>query len=361
MRDAAQLKGDCDELREAAEQTAKKLAKAQSEAEQVAELKERLAALSEKLAKAEAAPAPSCSAAAHYYNRYADSAPANTPAQVDAFLKALLLLCAEIPGAGPEKQFEDMYDKLIDDVNMRMAMDKSEGVVYGRPEAEAEVRVALLWSTGPEGCAEYEKQPREFCTWLNHVLVYEGCDRPLKLALPFVRTLNRFCVTAPRVGYGDAAPEGRWPGEEMDDVWGRIRKNDWKLFRGGSMPIKHKDWFKPRRVFRQPRYTATSLRQDKAKEFARMRTKGTDGEIPVVWVVLIDKDRKCCHVNHLGDRFSMCTKEDELLFPPHSVFTVVGVGIDKPWYEFGSTLYITIEAAADNKEHPLDLPVAPWC
>eukprot|EP01062_Namystynia_karyoxenos_P061338 TRINITY_DN5350_c1_g1_i1.p2 TRINITY_DN5350_c1_g1~~TRINITY_DN5350_c1_g1_i1.p2 ORF type:complete len:175 (+),score=45.41 TRINITY_DN5350_c1_g1_i1:408-932(+) len=170
-----------------------------------------------------------------------------------------------------------------------------------------------------------------------------------------IRTLNEFCVTVPRRPGGGAAGM-RWSGDIMKDAWIMIGRNGWKVYRGGGLPPDMKDWFAPGLVYRQPRYVPASLKRDVAVEFAE-REGSKKGCIPVVWEIEIDEERKCCHMNYLGTKYSFFP-EDEILFAPCSVFRVKAVTPAPPGSK--EPLRITIWAAPDNQEHPLDLPVSPW-
>ena len=76
----------------------------------------------------------------------------------------------------------------------------------------------------------------------------------------------------------------------------------------------------------------------------------------MLWRVRIDPDRKCLHVNLVTK--SNVPGEEEYLFAPYSAFTVLSA----TWN--GGTVArpheIELLAAADNKEEPEDLPLAPW-
>jgi hypothetical protein len=53
--------------------------------------------------------------------------------------------------------------------------------------------------------------------------------------------------------------------------------------------------------------------------------------------------------------------EDEFLFAPYSVFTVVSVTFPASGKPTASNpIVIVLQAAIDNKEEPEDLPLSPW-
>ena len=74
------------------------------------------------------------------------------------------------------------------------------------------------------------------------------------------------------------------------------------------------------------------------------------------WLVRIDPDLKCVHVN-LVKRANV-PGEEEYLFAPYSVFTVL-----RSTWNAGTTAdphEVELLAAVDNKGEPEDLPLAPW-
>ena len=106
------------------------------------------------------------------------------------------------------------------------------------------------------------------------------------------------------------------------------------------------------RKYRQPAYLATSFSEAVARRFIAMRG-GTDC---VLWRVRIDSVRKCVHVNLVKN--SNVPGEEEYLFAPYSVFTVLSA----TWNAGTAAAPHEIEllAAVDNKAEPEDLPLAPW-
>ena len=80
--------------------------------------------------------------------------------------------------------------------------------------------------------------------------------------------------------------------------------------------------------------------------------------VKVRWLVRIDPERKCRHVNLVTKRVPGLPDEQEYLFAPYSVFTVVsvkwGTGTDVDPH------VIELLAAPDNKECSDELPLAPW-
>ena len=76
----------------------------------------------------------------------------------------------------------------------------------------------------------------------------------------------------------------------------------------------------------------------------------------MLWLVRIDAERKCVHVN-LVKRSNM-PGEEEYLFAPYSAFTVVSAE-----WNAGTTAsphVIELLADVDNRGAAEDLPLAPW-
>ena len=101
-----------------------------------------------------------------------------------------------------------------------------------------------------------------------------------------------------------------------------------------------------------PGVMATSFSRDVALGFLRRSTMPAK----VLWLIRIDPERKCVHVNLVQK--SNVAGEQEYLFAPYSVFKVVsvkwGAGTDEDPY------IIELIAAPDNKAEPENLVSAPW-
>eukprot|EP01062_Namystynia_karyoxenos_P023767 TRINITY_DN1920_c0_g1_i13.p1 TRINITY_DN1920_c0_g1~~TRINITY_DN1920_c0_g1_i13.p1 ORF type:complete len:735 (+),score=196.70 TRINITY_DN1920_c0_g1_i13:82-2286(+) len=291
-----------------------------------------------------AAPRTLAEAVARFFSRYSVTRPAKRVEQVDNWVKDILVDCSELPGAGPLEEFLEMYEEL------RKAVDAKPPSTDAHPVA---ARAARFWTAGdlPQGGmhggpsmnATYKGREIEFCTWVGHAVCF-GSEELLERVVPYLRTLNLFCVT-------------RRGGHDMAPVWEKLRRNSWRLYRGSGFDAAHRDWYRPGLVFRQLRAVASSLKRDTALDFAMRGFE--NGEWPVLWVIEIDSEPPHCHhVNHLGPGISFYPTEDEFLFPNASVFTVVRV----EWQEErrgDRPSLIVLRAARDNRDHPLDLPVAP--
>ena len=123
-------------------------------------------------------------------------------------------------------------------------------------------------------------------------------------------------------------------------------------FRGGGFNERYRSFFATKRTFRQPTYLATSFSQDVAESFMRRSPEATK----ILWLIRIDPDRKCLHVNLV--RQTNAVGEAEYLFVPYSVFTVLraswNAGTDSEPH------IVVLMAAVDNKVEAEDLPLAPW-
>ena len=76
----------------------------------------------------------------------------------------------------------------------------------------------------------------------------------------------------------------------------------------------------------------------------------------VLWLIRIDPERKCVHVNLVQK--SNIVGEQEYLFAPYSAFTVISAK-----WAAGTAAdphIIELSAAPDNKAAPEDLALAPW-
>ena len=118
--------------------------------------------------------------------------------------------------------------------------------------------------------------------------------------------------------------------------------------------MRYKDFFAAGREFRQPAYLATSFSQATADGFI---ARSSDPQ-KVRWIVRIDPERKCAHVNLVTKRVPGLPDEQEYLFVPYSAFTVARVAWNAG--TVAAPHVIEIVAAADNREAAEDLPLAPW-
>ena len=83
------------------------------------------------------------------------------------------------------------------------------------------------------------------------------------------------------------------------------------------------------------------------------------------WEVLLDPrgldspEFRCRHVNFLQNTQLPVEVEEEFLFTPYSVFTVLSLHVpDRPSVQ--DPVVVQVQAAMDNTEEAEDLPLAPW-
>jgi hypothetical protein len=106
---------------------------------------------------------------------------------------------------------------------------------------------------------------------------------------------------------------------------------------------------------------ATSFSEDVAYRFLYM--KFAEGETPVKWIVELDPrgrdalQYRCKHVNFCEN--SDVPGEEEFLFAPYSVFTVISLTAP-PAPTDEHPVVVRWQAAVDNLKESEDLPIAPW-
>eukprot|EP01127_Copromyxa_protea_P015167 TRINITY_DN4321_c0_g1_i1.p1 TRINITY_DN4321_c0_g1~~TRINITY_DN4321_c0_g1_i1.p1 ORF type:complete len:209 (+),score=25.98 TRINITY_DN4321_c0_g1_i1:661-1287(+) len=123
-----------------------------------------------------------------------------------------------------------------------------------------------------------------------------------------------------------------------------------KLYRGSCLPPDVlTNFFQPGVTYRCPMYLASSVSRTVAERFT-LRSQVQKLQ-KVLWVIHLDPELKCWHVNHVER--TNCPGEEEFLFVPYSVFTVIEIVAGNP-------LEIHLEAAFDNKDHREDLPLCTW-
>ena len=113
--------------------------------------------------------------------------------------------------------------------------------------------------------------------------------------------------------------------------------------------------------YRVPGFLATSLRREIAAAFAFKAGVANPSHPCAIWRITFDprgKEHPEYRVRHMAlVSKTLVVGEQEYLFTPYSVFTLVSVkwraGLIEP-HEF------TIRAARDNKEEDECLPLTPW-
>ena len=181
----------------------------------------------------------------------------------------------------------------------------------------------------------HQLRGREFCSVLNEA-VRDDDPETIKLAATLTRAITQLCVT----------PDGREPQPPFPPGF--------VCHRGGGFDDRYRDFFVAGREFRQPAFLATSFRESTADFFMSRSTMPSK----VKWLVRIDPERKCRHVNLVTKRAPGVPDEQEYLFAPYSVFTV----LTATWRAGTDTDPHLIEllAAPDNIGPSEKLPLAPW-
>jgi len=181
------------------------------------------------------------------------------------------------------------------------------------------------------------KKKTEFCSILNEFIRNDQIE-----AIDHVSTishcLNLLCV----IGRHDPI-KIKWP-------------DSYILYRGGGLPDDKKFFFQIGKKYRCPMFLATSTNEETSQKFCR-RAQIESKLPPVLFEFEIDKKYKCYHVNYV-DKTNI-PGEDEFLFSPYSVFTVISVNFkEEPnWME---PHRIRLQAAVDNLIEKENLPLSPW-
>jgi len=187
-----------------------------------------------------------------------------------------------------------------------------------------------------------DSHKRELCSILNEA-IREDIPECMPQVAMVARAINELCVVR-------RSPAGlRFPPGGV-------------CWRGGGLPDAHRPFYVPQKKYRVPGFLATSFSEDTAEEFLYRAHK--DNKWPAVkWVVELDPrgerqfKYRCKHVD-LVQR-SNVPGEEEFLFAPYSVFTVLEAHWACPATEDDPHV-VRLQAAIDNRKEPEDLPLAPW-
>jgi hypothetical protein len=132
-------------------------------------------------------------------------------------------------------------------------------------------------------------------------------------------------------------------------------------WRGTGFEDAHRDFFTPGKTYRVPGFLATSFSRAVAERFIFNNATAL-GKPAVLWKVHVNPEgehqpgKLCRHVNYVAK--THVQGEQEYLFTAYSVFTIRQV----TWSvnPQATPHEIELDAALDNQEHSLDLPLAPW-
>ena len=182
----------------------------------------------------------------------------------------------------------------------------------------------------------------ELCSMINRALRDDAPEVMPSLAV-MVRGINVMCITRRKPSEQKLPPAMR-------------------TFRGGELPMQHVEFYRlgVGKKYRVPGYLATSFSERVAHAF--LYNKFAEGKTPVKWIVEMDargRDDpvfKCKQVNFVGTN---TLGEEEFLFAPYSVFTVLEVRV--PLHPSDDdAVVVRVQAAADNLREDEGLDLAPW-
>ena len=241
------------------------------------------------------------------------------PMELGVILSELIRAYCKTQGIDWKEEGQPFFRKL-----QREAMTNAEELIGEIPQAAQRMWTSALRLRG-----------REFCYILN-AAVRSDLEELSDPTAGLTRAINLLCVTA----------------AGSTDLQAAVHPADNVCFRGGGFDDRYRSFYVSGRHFRQPAYLATSFSRAVASEFIGR----SDMPSKVLWLVRIDPQRKCLHVNLV--KRSNVHGEEEYLFAPYSAFTVIRVQWNAGSIE--SPHVIELLAAVDNKEAPEDLPLAPW-
>ena len=179
-----------------------------------------------------------------------------------------------------------------------------------------------------------------------NAVIRDDIEEEVQAAAIFFRGINTRRVT--RIRSGNIDPSFPRNGE----TW-----------RGGGFRSQHRAFFEGMvgKKYRVPGFLATSAKRSIAVKFAFAAFEEDSSHPHVIWRVRVDPRGKM-HSEHRVKHMTFVSKtlvegEDEYLFAPYSVFTLVSAewsdSLRKP-HEF------TVQAARDNKMEDENVPLTPW-
>jgi ubiquitin len=169
--------------------------------------------------------------------------------------------------------------------------------------------------------------------------IREDSDPMVTHAAKLARCINELCV--------DPRPP---PGDDAMRTSSRIARK--QVYRGTGFSSVCQSFFAVGVTYRAPMYLATSLSRAVAERFMRDDT----ADEHCLWTVLMEADVDMYNAS-LVQRTHF-VGEQEYLFTPYSVFSVVSVD-----WRAGTTAApheITLRASPDNRRESETLPTAPW-
>jgi ubiquitin len=191
----------------------------------------------------------------------------------------------------------------------------------------------LLWTSATTGTVG------KSLFGILQLAIREDSDPMVTHAAKLARCINELCV--------DPRPP---PGDDAMRTSSRVARK--QVYRGTGFSSECKSFFVVGVTYRAPMYLATSLSRSVAERF--MRDGSADEHC--LWIILMDRDVDMYNASLVQK--THFAGEQEYLFPPYSVFTVVAVN-----WRAGTTAApheITLRASPDNRRESETLPTAPW-
>jgi len=242
----------------------------------------------------------------------------------------------------PSKSFEILSAvfKIIEYYCIKTGIQSSLGEVFYRDlEKEAFNQKHELLGEIPYACQRLWTSAlctigKEFCSILNYLIREDDKEIMSEVCL-LCKGINKLC-TEGRVSKTLIA----WP-------------KNYILYRGAGLPDKYRPFFIKGKKYRVPHFLATSREISTSKSFCKRQNNPC-----ILYYFHVDKTNGCCHANYV-DRTNV-DGEDEFLFSPYSVFTVV----DNPIWKNNPTWVepheVHLLVAVDNKLENEMLPLSPW-
>jgi ubiquitin len=198
-----------------------------------------------------------------------------------------------------------------------------------------------LWTSPIKLEGVPQEHHSELCSMMNRSLREDSQELMLPLCV-LVRAINALCIVR------------RDPSKQ-------IFPPEMRTFRGGELPLKHVPFYAVGKQFRVPGFLASSFKEEVAYRFLYM--KFAEGKTPVKWIIELDPrgraslQFRCKHVNFCEN--SDVPGEEEFLFAPYSVFTVLSITVPSSPSD-DDPVIVRLLAAVDNIKEAEDLPLAPW-
>ena len=199
---------------------------------------------------------------------------------------------------------------------------------------------ARLYSATTKLQIDEQSSSREMCFFMNHALRSDD-HACLTSVLPIVHRLNQHITTELRKSQQH---------EDLPPEMSLLRDGYHVSYRGGGMKDEYKDFFRIGMKYRSNQYISTSFQREKTMFFLRRQKSGE----PILW--RIHTSPMCVNVKYMQ---KTTVSEDEFLFVPHSIFTVLAVKWSSSPLDVPHE--IDVQVCTDNKEEVGQFPHAPRC